>query len=67
MSKVISLKSLANMLRELDEEALEELFDLLLVEWDDSPLTEEEKAAVKEAKDQYARGEVVIKSADELG
>jgi len=40
MSKVISIKSLANMLRELDEEALKELFDLLSVGWDDFPLTE---------------------------
>ena len=54
----VSIEVLAKMLRQLDEDAL----DLVMVEYDTSPLSEEEKKWVLEAEKAYKKGDVVVKS-----
>jgi len=66
MSLSVSIEVLARMLRQLDENALDELFDILMVEYDTSPLSEEEKSLVLEAEESYRRGDVVSKSLEEI-
>ena len=62
----VSIKVLAEMLRHLDEETLEELFDMVMVEYDSSPLSEEEKKLIPEAEEAYKKGDVVVKSIEEI-
>ncbi|WP_456474815.1 hypothetical protein [Candidatus Pyrohabitans sp.] len=62
----VSIEVLAKMLRHLDEDALEELFDLVMVEYDTSPLSEEEKKLVLEAEKAYKKGDVVVKFLEEI-
>ncbi len=66
MSLSVSIEVLARMLRQLDENTLDELFDILMVEYDTSPLSEEEKSLVLEAEESYRRGDVVSKSLEEI-
>ncbi|WP_456475479.1 hypothetical protein [Candidatus Pyrohabitans sp.] len=62
----VFIEVLAKMLRHLDEDALEELFDMVMVEYDTSPLSEEEKRLVSEAEKAYNEGDVVVKSLEEI-
>ncbi len=62
----VSIEVLAEMLRHLDEETLEELFDMVMVEYDASPLSEEEKKLISEAEEAYKKGDVIVKSFEEI-
>ncbi len=66
MDRVIPLNVFADMLRLLDEETLEDLFELLLVEYDSASLSEKERKAIKKAEVDYEKGNVVVKSLSEL-
>jgi len=66
MNKVIPLNVFADMLRLLDEDTLEELFEMLLVEYDSAPLSEKERKAIKKAELDYEKRNVVVKSLSEL-
>jgi len=59
--KTINLpeEALVAMLRTLPEDVLAEIFWKTLVEYDTSPLTDEEKKAVEEAKAEFNNGESV--------
>ncbi len=62
----VSVETLAKMLSLLDRDVLEELFDKLMVEYDTSPLTEEEKKIVAEAEEAYKKRDLIVKSFEEI-
>jgi len=55
----ISIEALIDLLRDLDEEAKDEIFQRVFVESDTEPLTQEEEEALKDAEEEFRRGETV--------
>ncbi len=55
----ISIEALIDLLRDLDEEAKDEIFQKVFVESDTEPLTQEEKEALRDAEEEFRKGETV--------
>ena len=55
----ISIEALIGLLRDLDEEAKDEIFQRVFVVSETEPLTQEEKKALKDAEEEFRKGETV--------
>lgn len=55
----ISEKTIVNILKDIPENILADIFWKTFVSYDDSPLTESEKKSIAKAKEEYRNGETV--------
>jgi len=58
----ISIEALIGLLRDLDEEANDEIFQRVFVVSETEPLTQEEKKALRDAEEEFRKGETVRKT-----
>jgi len=52
-------KAIVNILKDLPENILSDIFWKTFVSYDDSPLTESEKKSIAKAKEEFKKGETV--------
>ncbi|HRR96800.1 MAG TPA: hypothetical protein P5150_08760 [Candidatus Ratteibacteria bacterium] len=59
MKAMVEIEKIVDLLNSLDKKTKQEILEKMLISYDESPLSLEEKKLIKEANDDYKKGNVI--------
>jgi len=59
MKTMVEIEKIVDLLNSLDKKTKQEILEKMLISYDESPLSLEEKKLIKEANDDYKKGNVI--------